>query len=451
MDRDWVTQTIRKLRQIIVMMILACAALGLVLASSTWNHAMAHETPSEARIHAFLRKEGSSLQMLIRVPMKAMQDVEWPLRGPGYLVLEGLEPKLREAATLWVIDNLTIYEKNRVLDPPRISRTRISIAADRSFSSFQAAADHLAAAPIEPRTDLHWAEQWLDVQLDYRLNDPGARLALEPRFARMGLQVRTSLRFKLDEQPERALEWHGNLGRLDLDPSWTQTSRRFIGSGIEHILSGLDHLLFILCLVLPFRDRPRALLILITAFTLAHSLTLGAAAMGLAPGSLWFVPLIETLIAASILWVAIENIFQPALGLRFATALGLGLIHGLGFSFGLQEELQFAGTHLVSALFAFNLGVEIGQLLVVAVALPVLAAATRWLDQRQLSWVMMILVAHTAWHWLLERAQVLLKFPLPAIDAAAGASLIRWLLALLLIAASAAWAWKWVGRWARKH
>jgi hypothetical protein len=439
-------QTLQRFRQRCLPPLLVAL---LCLATSPWllPATLAHETPAEAKVTAFMRPQGSALQVMIRVPMKAMQDVEWPLRGPGYLVLEGLEPKLQEAATLWILDNLQVFEDGRLLERPQLSRTRISMAADRSFASHDSALRHLAAAPIDPGTELHWAEQWLDVLLEYPIRDPASRFAIEPRFARMGLSVRSSLRFTLVDQPERALEWHGNPGRIELDPRWHQTTLRFVASGVRHILSGIDHLLFVLCLVVPFRHRPRALFALVTAFTLAHSITLAAAALGHAPQGLWFVPLVETLIAASIIWMAIENLFCPSLGLRFASAFGFGLIHGFGFSFGLQEELQFAGSHLVSALLAFNLGVELGQLLVLALALPLLLALARWIDAGRLSLVLALLIAHAAWHWLLERGEDLLKFPMPVIDAAAGASLARWLLALLLGAAALSWVWGRLGRW----
>ena len=111
---------------------------------------------------------------------------------------------------------------------------------------------------------------------------------------------------------------------------------------MRHILGGLDHLLFLLCLVLPIR-RWRALVGLVTAFTAAHSLTLGAAALGFAPSAGWFPPLVETLIALSIVWLAIENVLLPADRLtgRWVMAFGFGLVHGFGFAFALGDALQF--------------------------------------------------------------------------------------------------------------
>src|SRR4029453_9951791 len=88
---------------------------------------------------------------------------------------------------------------------------------------------------------------------------------------------------------------------------------RFVVSGFWHILEGNDHLLFLCCLVIPFR-RLRPLIVIVTAFTVGHSISLIAAAFGFVPDGLWFPPLVETMIAITILYMALENIFYAATG-----------------------------------------------------------------------------------------------------------------------------------------
>src|SRR6185503_13712210 len=144
--------------------------------------------------------------------------------------------------------------------------------------------------------------------------------------------------------PVRAFELDGDPGLVRLDPRWHQAALRFVALGFRHILGGTDHLLFLLCLVIPFR-RLRALVLVVTSFTLAHSITLIASAYDLAPGVLWFPPLIETLIAMSIVYMALENIVSPRLTRRWLITFAFGLVHGFGFSFALRESLQFAGSH----------------------------------------------------------------------------------------------------------
>jgi hypothetical protein len=156
---------------------------------------------------------------------------------------------------------------------------------------------------------------------------------------------------------------------------------------------------------------------------------------------LWFPPLIETLIAASIVYMAVENITGAHLQRRWAVTFAFGLVHGFGFSFALRESLQFAGSHLLTSLLAFNVGVELGQLLVLLVLLPALALLfARVVDERVGTILLSAFVAHTAWHWLTERWAVLAQYQLywPIVDAAFVASLLRWAM-LLVLAALAAW------------
>ena len=135
----------------------------------------------------------------------------------------------------------------------------------------------------------------------------------------------------------------------------------FTGLGIAHILTGYDHLLFLLCLVIPLRGW-RQILSVITVFTAAHSFTLLGSAFNLAPSGTWFPPFVETAIAASIVYMALENIMGVNLERRVLITGLFGLVHGFGFSYGLQENFQFAGTHLLVSLFAFNVGIELGQI-----------------------------------------------------------------------------------------
>jgi hypothetical protein len=206
--------------------------------------------------------------------------------------------------------------------------------------------------------------------------------------------------------------------------------------GFLHILDGTDHLLFLFCLVIPFR-RLRPLVMLVTAFTVAHSCTLIASAYNLGPDALWFPPLIETLIAASIVYMALENIVGGAVvQRRWMIAFGFGLVHGFGFSFALRETLQFAGSHLLASLLAFNLGVELGQLLVLALLVPLLELLfRRVVAERMGTIILSALVAHTGWHWMTERWDRLrqFRFEWPALSAAMLAAAMRWAMLILIL------------------
>src|SRR5207244_7989016 len=120
-----------------------------------------------------------------------------------------------------------------------------------------------------------------------------------------------------------------------------------------------DHLLFLLALIIPLRGW-RQVLAVVTTFTVAHSFTLIGSAFHLAPAGAWFPPFVEMTIAASIVYMALENIMGIEFARRMLIAGLFGLVHGFGFSYGLQENLQFAGTHLLVSLFAFSVGLAIG-------------------------------------------------------------------------------------------
>jgi hypothetical protein len=158
--------------------------------------------------------------------------------------------------------------------------------------------------------------------------------------------------------------------------------------GMLHLADGLDHLLFLACLLLPSvlrreegRWRPvqsitkaaRNAFLLVTAFTVSHSITLGLAALGwLAIPSRW----VESAIAASIVLAALDNLLPHASRSRVAMAFAFGLVHGLGFA-SVLADLELSTDLLVSSLLGFNLGVELGQIVFVAVALPLAYGASR--------------------------------------------------------------------------
>jgi hypothetical protein len=116
---------------------------------------------------------------------------------------------------------------------------------------------------------------------------------------------------------------------------------------------------------------------------------------------------------------------------------GFGLVHGFGFSFALRQTLQFAGSHLLASLLSFNIGVELGQLLVLVLLIPLLHAFFRYaVAERMGTIILSALVAHTGWHWMLGRGERLARFRFawPALTAAMLATAMHWLMAMLIVA-----------------
>ncbi|WP_108445572.1 HupE/UreJ family protein [Halomonas denitrificans] len=189
----------------------------------------------------------------------------------------------------------------------------------------------------------------------------------------------------------------------------TEILGSYIGLGVTHILEGIDHLLFVFALLLLIRDR-RRLFWAVTAFTLAHSITLVAATLG------WLSlpsPPVEALIALSIVFLAYELTLPPEardpLAQRFPwiVAFAFGLIHGLGFA-GALRDIGLPEGDIPLALFAFNIGVELGQLLFIGVLLGIGVAVRRLYPaiKQQATWLMRgssYAIGSLAAFWVIER------------------------------------------------
>jgi hypothetical protein len=198
---------------------------------------------------------------------------------------------------------------------------------------------------------------------------------------------------------DRSMAW------LDVDttddPATSGRGRfgRMVWLGLEHILGGADHLLFVLALLIR-ATRLSVMVRVVTAFTVGHSLTLGLAGAGI----LALPPrLVEIAIATTIAWVAVENALARGGHHRWLLAGGFGLIHGLGF-YGALAERGLGEAGLVGALLGFNLGVEMGQLTVVALAWGPLVwwARRSWYEVSARIGSVVVLVV--ALGWVVERA-----------------------------------------------
>ena len=190
-----------------------------------------------------------------------------------------------------------------------------------------------------------------------------------------------------DTAPERPLG-HGVLA--------------FFRLGVEHILTGIDHLFFLLALILR-GGGIGSLLAIVTAFTAAHSITLALAVLGVVSPAAW---IIEPVIALSIVYVAAENIFlERAASRRWAVAFAFGLVHGFGFA-GALIELDLPKAALAGALLSFNLGVEAGQAMVVSVLLPALMWLHGFVWERRAVTALSAIVFAAGLAFLVERVLV---------------------------------------------
>ena len=177
--------------------------------------------------------------------------------------------------------------------------------------------------------------------------------------------------------------------------------------GIEHILTGYDHIAFLLALIV-IGLSIREVLKIITAFTIAHSITLLLAATQVVSLNS---RIVESVIAFSICFVALENLFKKKVNYRWLVTFGFGLVHGFGFASVLQELIVGKSNLLVSVV-SFNLGVEIGQLMIFLVLLPVLYLLKNMVEFRKVTVGVSLAIFLLGFTWLIERGFNLKLLPI---------------------------------------
>ena len=355
--------------------------------------AVAHEIPVSVVIRMVVQQRPDAIDVVVRVPLESIRDIDFPLvAGTPYVDFARADSLTRQAVQTWVTPFLIVRSEGAPV--PAI------------FDS----------ARLTPRgSQLPVQSVVLEARLHYPVSAKGD-VTIDPQLARLGVRTRSVVTFQNIDGSEQMFEYVGDPGPLRMNPRWYHAVWQFITLGFTHILDGIDHLLFVLCLVLPFR-RLKPLIGVVTAFTVAHSITLIASSLGWAPSALWFPPLVELLIAASIAWMAVENIVFAARGetgkleRRWLLAFGFGLIHGFGFAFALRESLQFAGKHLALSLLSFNVGVELGQIAVLIVAVPLLGLVYRRVVSEKVGIIVIsAFVTHTSAHWLGDRWTTLRQY-----------------------------------------
>jgi len=323
--------------------------------------------------------------------------------GLALLAMQGLDLSVDGENINAKVEQFRIYKNGTQPDFATLDDARKSFQVDSMFDSFE--------QPV------YVGDTTIDVLLRYNSESAIYNYALS-----------SNLNPGLPDQDETA-----NL-ILDYSPSGVQVFRArgllyepivvtrsvfdavatFIKEGVVHILEGLDHVLFVTCLVLGAM-RLKPLLWRVTGFTIGHSITLSLGFYGFVPSGAWFVPAVETGIALSIIYVAAVAVV-PGLQQKKGewTVVGvtglIGLLHGLGFSFVLQNILQVTSPDIWQSLVAFNLGVEVGQLLIVTGAwfvfylIGLSGAGAAKLNR----YLVASVCALTASYWVLERGTLML-------------------------------------------
>lgn len=377
--------------------------------------------PEDVNIQAIAKQDPRRLTLLVRVPLAAVKDIQFPTRGEnGDLDLSAVESMLPGAAKYWIADCFEVQEDGVVSARPQVVKARLSLISDNSFDSYEDAVAHMNAPGLPPETKVSPEQVWLDVIFEFSLHSDRPVIAIQPKVAALGLRVTTDLKYVRPDGGVREFSFDGDPGLIFLDARWGDAAKQFLRWGFRFVLRSADFLLFLFCLALALHRymeiAPSAI-----AFAGALSVPLLAGAFGMKPDAVWLHPLIETLSAVAILLLAFANIVGRVTPRRRALfALSSGLVFGFICLFDFSAKVQFGGSHSVLSAVAFDLGVVAAVALLVALLVPVLSLLARSPKAERLEIIVFsALAADTAWGWLEERWSQLSKIPfhVPAFDA----------------------------------
>lgn len=355
----------------------------------------AHTIPDDVNVQMFAKAEGVRLHLLMRIPFDALADTVFPLRERGALDLPKLQPMLIDAANVWVANWIDVYENGSELPRPDVAGARVSLAADGAFRSYHVAWEQLNGPALRDDTEIYSRRAAFDVWLDYALRAASSKISIRSRLARLGGRVVTLLQVQAGESV-RSFGYVGNPGVFDLAPNRLDAIGRFLPHGMTTLMTGSNYLLFLICTAM-LAALPRFWLSL-AAGSFASA---AVSAWGFMPDGLWFPVLFESLTAAVVLYLALEVVFRKSSEAFQTSGVGFGLVLGLGFSVTLRRELQFAGDHAWVGIGAYALGLALAMALSLFV-LTVLLRARMMAGPVRL--IVAGLIAHTAWHRLLDRA-----------------------------------------------
>lgn len=260
---------------------------------------------------------------------------------------------------------------------PRVERVRVHPATEQPRFARLEDAQTALDGPAYSASDaaVYVGDAVIDVTAFYQTVRADDALALSSSLAPGIIGEEGLANLVLDHGQGERTEVHRVNGLLrepvTVGASALCAASTFVKLGVEHILTGLDHVLFVLCLTIGALSIS-SLLLRVTGFTLGHSITLIAGFFGFVPSSPLFIPAVEAAIAVSIIYAALAALHKgSARGVLVITA-AIGLLHGFGFSFVLSELLSPDAPALVTSLVSFNVGVELGQAAVVFAVWPLL-------------------------------------------------------------------------------
>ena len=359
----------------LIVAILALASMGIP------REASAHKINTS---YTNLVVSADTLKVRVRFDDFDMMKMGLDKDGDGLLFYEEMEAGLEQT--------FAFAQKNLVLhingEPITLKASKGDISPDNKGNMF---ANLYWGAPLadQPQT-LNVRVDWPEILGDDHKNLVKILMPGQPLVQAVFSAAKPEQSFGAENQPSLAAQIYD-----------------FIVLGVEHILIGYDHVMFLLALI-AVGGRLLNLIKIVTAFTVAHSITLCLAALELVslPGK-W----IEAGIALSIAYVAVENFWIKRTDRRWILTFIFGLVHGFGFA-NVLRDLGLPTRGLVASLFSFNIGVEIGQVAIVAIAYPLIAWLNRQSFQRPVMLMVSVLIGLFGLGWFIERVFDLEYMPL---------------------------------------
>ena len=394
----------------------------MILLATLVVTASAHEIPHDVSIVAYVARQADGVHVFVRVPLEAMRDIELPLEGPGYLRFGAdLDEALIDAAELWIAGGLTVVAGGRSLGDPNIRAVRVSLPSDRSFDSFDSSDAALAHfGPDGVASELLWHQALFDTHLVYTFVTDIGPIELVPTWAHLGVRTRTVVTFAREDGSVRQVAFEGDPGTVAADPAVTTVAAKFLSLGTDSFFASWDHVLLVVCLVVGLGGVVavgRSVAALLGGF----ALSLGAFLIGVDPGPLRMAVFVSVATAVSLLIVCCMNLVACFLENRDPSdhrpdrseiAYVAGLLQGYVVAQALAADMAFAGDHPGFAYFVFLSGFVfwLAVIAVVVSALMVTLGSPRLAGSpdRVLVVIVSVLIAHTAWHWLLSRADILI-------------------------------------------
>ncbi|KAB2329517.1 HupE/UreJ family protein [Cytobacillus depressus] len=321
--------------------------LGVLLYSILPSHAHAH-TNSYGYMNIHEKTKEVDIDLTLDYKELAIV-VELPINlesAPTTAELEGALSDQKDKIMDYLASGMRVY-RDELICEPQLKSTKVSMIDNHPLANFQ---------------------------FHYSCEGKSTRIAYDLFVDDMN---RSHINFATVDGEKETQEFTFTIAEREMvigERNWLRQAWNFTFLGIEHIITGYDHILFVLCLIIPAAISFGRVVEVITAFTLGHSITLGLATLGIVS-----LPerLVEPAIALSIIYVAVANLLKWETKNRWIVTLLFGLIHGFGFA-GILQEMELSRSTIASSLLFFNVGVEIGQIAVIALALPLLFLFRRY-------------------------------------------------------------------------